>query len=219
MSYSRPGIGGLSDNEPLIVPDVFGELTGWRLFKYRNLKGGDILLKSTAMSFVWEPHVTKPAQHIGWGLHHEAPEGGCYCGYYSLSDPFKLRQRTHEITFGQGFIAGRVSLWGKVVQHNEGWRSQFMKLTGVVQELTFPEYLAKKVSQMFDVEIVSLDMPQRGHGFGHIYDQTYPMGQKVWNKIHKYQGRVVGYRGKWIQVVKIGGAKIKHCEEYELEAL
>ena len=52
---------------------------------------------------------------------HEAPQSTCTCGIYATKD--------HELLYGFGLrqlgIEGEVFLWGTVVEHTYGWRTQY----------------------------------------------------------------------------------------------
>ena len=61
---------------------------------------------------------------------HAAPGEGCQCGIYAASDPTRLRpyltgHAADARSSGRllGRVAGRVLLWGKVVECEHGWRA------------------------------------------------------------------------------------------------
>jgi hypothetical protein len=49
---------------------------------------------------------------------HQAPHQKCSCGIYAIKLPPSRR-------VALGMVSGEVYLWGKVVEHERGWRSQF----------------------------------------------------------------------------------------------
>ncbi len=49
--------------------------------------------------------------------HHEAPNYGCKCGFYAM-------KRVRDIPNG-GNVYGRVALWGRIIEHEGGYRSQY----------------------------------------------------------------------------------------------
>lgn len=48
--------------------------------------------------------------------HHEAPSFACNCGYYAM-------KRVEEIP--EGSVYGRIAIWGRVVEMEHGYRSQY----------------------------------------------------------------------------------------------
>jgi hypothetical protein len=52
---------------------------------------------------------------------HEAPQANCTCGVYAA----KNLEHLHKAGYSQYGIHGEVNLWGTVVEHTLGWRSQF----------------------------------------------------------------------------------------------
>lgn len=52
---------------------------------------------------------------------HETPQANCTCGIYASKTLDHLRS----LGYLENRIHGEVSLWGSVVEHEEGWRAQF----------------------------------------------------------------------------------------------
>lgn len=52
---------------------------------------------------------------------HETPQANCTCGIYASKSLDHLRR----LGYLDNRIHGEVSLWGSVVEHEEGWRAQF----------------------------------------------------------------------------------------------
>ncbi len=52
---------------------------------------------------------------------HKPPAEGCSCGIYAT----KNCQYSQQIIRVEGFVRGEVYLWGKVVEHDLGYRAQF----------------------------------------------------------------------------------------------
>lgn len=57
----------------------------------------------------------------GAGCANEIPDRKCTCGVYAANNIDHLRQYGY---YERG-IHGEVSLWGRLVEHNLGWRAQF----------------------------------------------------------------------------------------------
>jgi preprotein translocase subunit YajC len=52
---------------------------------------------------------------------HETPHSACTCGVYAA----KTIEHLHQCGYKRFGIHGEVYLWGKVVEHERGWRAQF----------------------------------------------------------------------------------------------
>jgi hypothetical protein len=88
------------------------------LVGYRAWQWDEIELKSLN-GIRWQPGEPFTAQCITQGC-SDAPQSGCTCGIYASKTLDHLRQIGHT----QNRIHGEVRLWGKVVEHEEGWRAQ-----------------------------------------------------------------------------------------------
>jgi hypothetical protein len=57
---------------------------------------------------------------------HAAPREDCACGIYAARDPAAilsyLRGRDEPATVAR--VLGRVQLWGRVIEHEAGWRAE-----------------------------------------------------------------------------------------------
>jgi hypothetical protein len=95
-----------------------GELIGYRAWRVGLcwLRQGDHRLRSIYMrNYVWQPD--EPAS--GDVRTH---------GIYSFRDVIRSRQE-YGFPFGNGEILfGRVKIWGEVVEHEWGYRSQFARI-------------------------------------------------------------------------------------------
>jgi len=92
------------------------EVEGWRAWSVVERDGGYVL-SSLTRAEAWSrgaPFVATCSRK-----RHEAPGRRCSCGVYAASDPGELA--------GLGRIAGaavgRVSLWGRLVEHSRGYRA------------------------------------------------------------------------------------------------
>ena len=64
--------------------------------------------------------VAPAARHMAEAA-NDVPHRTCTCGIYAAKNSEHLRQ----IGYAEGGICGEVYLWGTVVEHKLGWRSQF----------------------------------------------------------------------------------------------
>lgn len=119
------------------VPDVPGVIVGWRTWFVMRTKGG-MRLESRAG---WVPGEPLRAEchraHVFIGrAWHDAPARGCLCGIHAVSDPATLigapgAARRDLLRCGAA-VAGQVALWGRVIEHERGWRAEHGKPLSIV---------------------------------------------------------------------------------------
>jgi hypothetical protein len=109
------------------VPDYTEVMIGWRAWDIQ-MRGHTPILRSVShSSCVWLPGEAVQAECNKGGVMGDHPNLNCSCGLYSA------RTREHLLTMNYHRydpshvirVMGAVSLWGKVVQGSQGWRSQF----------------------------------------------------------------------------------------------
>lgn len=110
------------------APDFAGPLLGWRVW-LTSVEAGRWRLASVVHKCVWPTGAELVADCLttaGRGVHdHVAPREMCRCGIYGARDtetlltyigyPYMPDMRLRAV--------GLVELWGKVVQHEVGWRA------------------------------------------------------------------------------------------------
>jgi hypothetical protein len=119
------------------VPDSVTPIVAWR---YWRLGGGDGLLRSlTGRHQHWHPGQALHARcrfddvdRSDWRYKmvsgfspepHPAPSEGCTCGLYAARSLEHLRG---QMLFGlHRMVVGQVSLWGKVIPGQHGYRAEF----------------------------------------------------------------------------------------------
>jgi hypothetical protein len=110
---------------------------GWRSWLVVE-EGEGARLSSVVYPTVWPPRcelvaVCKRRRYLRRRLSaeeaHDAPEERCQCGIYAASDPTRLvpylTGHAAEVRASGrllGRVAGRVLLWGRVVECEQGWR-------------------------------------------------------------------------------------------------
>lgn len=119
------------------VPDSVTPIVAWR---YWRLGAGDSLLRSlTGRHQQWQPGQALRARcrfddvdRSDWRYRmvsgfstepHPAPREGCTCGLYAARSLEDLRG---QMLFGLNrMVVGQVSMWGKVIPGQHGYRSEF----------------------------------------------------------------------------------------------
>ena len=115
------------------APDLIEPRIGWRAWDVVELDGA-LRLCSLAFWTVWLPrretaatcrrtHLEAPLAGLPW---HEAPRESCSCGLHAT------RTAARTLDFSRGVprkpdavhrVVGQVSLWGRVVECEDGWRA------------------------------------------------------------------------------------------------
>jgi hypothetical protein len=117
-----------------LAPDTLEPFVGWRVWDVVELDGR---LRLCSLSFwtIWVPGQATGAVcrralvdlHRSGILDHPAPHPRCTCGIYATA------RASHVLTYARQFrrradaahrIAGRVRLWGTVVECEGGWRGE-----------------------------------------------------------------------------------------------
>ena len=95
-----------------------GEIIGWRFWKLCNG-----LLHSVIVPYTWYPSVF---ERSGGGLSHYNP------GYHAFRDKEQAEREAHMHACWNSAVIGSVAMWGEVIEHEHGWRSEY----AAVQSLT-----------------------------------------------------------------------------------
>lgn len=102
------------------VPDMVQVLTGWRGWK---LKDG--LLSALGVEAVWPAReVLRATCRNGSAENHLAPCWNCQCGIWAFKDLDRLVAAIGSAYTGIK-VLGSVSLWGRVIEAENGYRAQY----------------------------------------------------------------------------------------------
>ena len=114
----------------VVVPDSIVPIVGWRRWLVWGMSDPDSANPEIRLGSVpkvdcrWFPNKATPAQCRKQEVCRNAPQEGCTCGYYGLSTK-AFREWFTAGAFPPFVVVGRVSMWGKVIVCQRGWRSQF----------------------------------------------------------------------------------------------
>ena len=108
---------------------VLDAVTGWRAWNLSEDAGSPLLLPSGAGVDTWprghplEARCSVPAIVRPRRRDHDVPEPSCRCGVYANRslDAFSRRRPA----WLPPPVIGRVSMWGRTVEHEQGWRARF----------------------------------------------------------------------------------------------
>jgi DNA-binding PadR family transcriptional regulator len=141
----------------------------WRLLEIDTLEGGKSLRLAAAGTLgnprFWEPGQATVASCSVFDATHEAPWPDCGCGLYALRTRRLNEERLASFAkFNENgsvaWVVGRVSLWGRVVECERGWRGQYAypyTLTVLAED----ESLAPRLRSLYAVDVETAPQPKR----------------------------------------------------------
>jgi DNA-binding PadR family transcriptional regulator len=114
-------------------------VTGWRAWRvlwYQRLDGRWnyrlCAVGTLGLPKVWEPRRATVAVCSDFASTHEAPWPDHQCGIWALASREQAQRRLLGFMLTQqegdelaGWAFGRVNLWGRVIEHEYGWRGQY----------------------------------------------------------------------------------------------
>ena len=138
---------------PVVVPDVLGEMVGWRAWNVIETGENEVRLGSvTHTSYIWRPQGFVIAE---CSLHQteEIPAEKHSCGFYAAKTREHLLSMSyHRYTDSDDIVIGEVGLSGKVIAGTQGWRAQKARIKKVY--VPFEKWqLMKKIEEVYNVEV------------------------------------------------------------------
>ena len=106
-----------------------GEIIGWRYWRLR--KG---LLESVFVPYTWRPGVFERASSNYPGPYN--------FGYHAFRNIERAQREAFLFNYCRASVIGSVAMWGEVIEHQYGWRSEYaavrsiIKITGGIRFLT-----------------------------------------------------------------------------------
>ncbi len=99
------------------APDLVAPILGWRV--WRIAVDGELVSAYTPAGWpCGAPIAARCYEHPG---EHEAPDEQCVCGVYACDDANAALFYAHR---SGSAVVGRTKLWGRVVEHEAGWRAE-----------------------------------------------------------------------------------------------
>jgi hypothetical protein len=109
---------------PDLVPEA---VTGWRMWRLQRGPDGGLALVSLGTAEAWPVRAPLRARcerpYPSSRPPHRVPERSCSCGIYAAADYRQLRA-SGIARWGAPAVLGTVSMWGRVVEHAEGYRAE-----------------------------------------------------------------------------------------------
>jgi len=168
-SVNTGKLAALKDASPYKVqartPDYVHVLTAWRAWKVSGVSG-ELRLQALGGSHVWEPKQqinAKCNNSSGYGFTlsvggalkpitpHLAPAVDCSCGVWALKDLDRLVAAIGS-SYGEIRVLGQVSLWGRVVETENGYRAQH----AYPSELWLFDNSLEELGAIYDVPVRSI---------------------------------------------------------------
>jgi hypothetical protein len=159
----------MTANEPLRpdlrVPDVVGEIIGWRAWQVVGGPHEFPLLKSvTHKSTLWHPNhwtlatcqgepVCKKGTLVRPRNDGRIPGEGCRCGLYAARDRAHLIQMGYHRAGGQIVFIGEVGLTGKVIPGDQGWRAEKGRIVRLYVPFEHWAYV-DRLEQVYEVPVL-----------------------------------------------------------------
>jgi hypothetical protein len=100
-----------------------GEIIGWRVWKLRNG-----LLHSVIIPYTWRPGVFERSScQKGGGYYNYNP------GYHAFRHQEQAEREAPMLAFSSLAAIGSVALWGEVIEHQYGWRSEYAAVRSIIK--------------------------------------------------------------------------------------
>ena len=203
------------------IPDHISPIIGHRVWRWDNAG-----LKSLNGKR-WPPGQPLAAKCGAGQAHdaHETPHLDCTCGVYAAKNREHLRQLGYE---GRG-IRGEVYLWGRLVEHELGWRAQFAYPRSLVLP---PDLIPSDTKGMelrlralaaYDTDIFivgcgrKIPLCQKGSGFD-AAGLDYLIGTRTEYYVRRQRDRTL-MRGDRVAVIGRGIAVVEHADDAEVHAI
>ena len=122
----------------MVIPDNAGFKLAWRVWIYHDklltsFNGDKWIPKRKNVAECCRLKMASAVGHSAKRLHplwEPAPNSNCSCGIYAVKRmiPYTKPVYGESIGIPAGYglsIAGKVALWGKVIEHEKGYRAEF----------------------------------------------------------------------------------------------
>lgn len=136
------------------IPDFVEPLLGWRVWRVwppTSGSGSCPVFSSVILDTPWVPRRRVSAEHsfdLGPSC-RGLLESDCSCGLYAYKDPvealgYLIRVRDRLLGMSVDVALGTVSLWGKVIEYDRGYKAQY----AYPQHLYIPARISRLLSQV-----------------------------------------------------------------------
>ena len=99
-----------------------GEIIGWRSWRLCNG-----LLQSVIVSYTWHPGVFNRSSSKRVGYYNYNP------GYHAFRHKEQAERDASMHAFRSPVVIGSVAMWGEVIEHQHGWRSEYAAVRSIIK--------------------------------------------------------------------------------------
>jgi hypothetical protein len=133
MDDDLPDLRFLVPDPTFVVPDIMGTCEGWRTWEVdEELPPFGTAPRMTSVThhdYFWAPRREMRAEcDLDRHGPETVPDEGCTCGFYSAKTLEHLQSLGYIGKVGRAGkvpVVGRLNLWGKVIECDQGWRSEY----------------------------------------------------------------------------------------------
>jgi hypothetical protein len=103
-----------------------GEIVGWRIWKLCNG-----FLDSVFVTYTWRPGVFERSSC----KRREYDRSGYYenFGYHAFKERDRAEREASMYTHWWPCVIGSVAMWGEVIEHEHGWRSEYAAVRSIIK--------------------------------------------------------------------------------------
>lgn len=124
-------------------PDLVHVITAWRAWRVSGEK-----LQALGQNDIWEPKKILEAK-CSTAQGHRAPQKACECGVWGFKSLDNLIAALKAGNYHKQSVIGKVSLWGRVIETENGFRAQF----AYPEELWLTSSELEELGYAYDVPI------------------------------------------------------------------
>ena len=203
------------------IPDLISPIIGHRVWRW------DTAGLKSLNGKPWSPGKPLAAKCGAGNTHdaHEVPQTDCTCGVYAAKNVEHLRK----IGLDRRGVIGEVNLWGKVVEHEQGFRAQFAYPRILILPPGMALFSTKEVESRlktlaaYDIDIFigggreGIPLCRRGSGFD-TAGLDYLIGTRTEYYARRQRDRTQ-MKGDRVAVLGRGMAVVKQADDTEVHAL
>jgi len=134
--------GDKTKDAALGVPTIrAGEIIGWRFWKLYNG-----LLYSVFASYIWCPGVferssARRCEFNNVGFIYKFRDN---LGYHAFRDKEQAKREAFIHAYWSPCVIGSVAMWGEVIEHEHGWRSEYAAVQSITEIIGDISFLSKQ---------------------------------------------------------------------------
>ena len=114
-----------------------GEIIGWRFWKLH-----DGLLRSVFIPYTWHPGVFERSSSKQGGFQNP--------GYHAFRNKEQAEREMSAHTYWTPFVIGSVAMWGEVIEHEHGWRSEYAAVHSIIN---ITGYISFRIKHLLLLEL------------------------------------------------------------------